>query len=138
MGYLGAASLSAREQKLRDSILRKLEVSELTVKSARPTGIGWAKAADAMREVLGTSLALPPRPDVGWIARMSGRIRDLGLTEEDCTTIAREAAKKGRRTESFEWLIKKAPEYLAEAQLAPTSPVPPAPPKTTRPVSMGG
>lgn len=49
---------------------------------------------------------------------MSTRIRDLGLSEADCRSIARVTiAKDWRGMVSFEALIRQADRLLAEAQL---------------------
>ncbi len=121
--------------KARDGILEKLEKSELIKKTAKPAGIGWERAAAAMRGVLGPTLALPPSPDIGWRSKMSGRVRDLGLSELDCVSIAKVLRAKGWKTYSFEKTIWAADRLLAEAQL-PLSGVPDKPKPTTRPVEM--
>lgn len=121
VGFLESPQCS--ESKLAASALAKLEKSELVKAAGRAPGIGWYRAAAAMREVLGTGLALPPRPDDGWQIWMSTRIRSLGLSEADCRTIAKVAKAKGWRPPiSFETLIKGADRYLADAQLPLAAP----------------
>lgn len=105
------------EEKARDSILDKMDKVELVGGGKQPAGIGWQAAADAMREVLGNRLALPPSPDTVWMIRMSTRIRSLGLSVQDCKSIAKVQAAKGWKTYSFESCIKFADTLLAEAQL---------------------
>ncbi len=69
-----------------------------------------------MKGVLGNRLAVPPNPDVGWVVKMSNRIRDLGLTSENCAAIAR--VLEGRRgIHSFERTIWDADKLLAESEL---------------------
>ncbi len=104
-----------KEEKLRTSIIDKLDVSEMVKGAGQAAGIGWRAAVGAMTTVLGPNLAVPQHPAVSWMAWMSNRIRALGLTEEDCRTLAKVALAKGWRPPiSFETLIKGADRYLAE------------------------
>ncbi len=122
-----------REEKLRESILDKLDKSELVRGAGRAPGIGWQRAAAGMRMVLGPRLAVPTSPAIAWVMKMSNRIRDLGLTLADCTVIARVLEARGWKTYSFEKAIWEADRLLAEAQLEPTK----SPVKTPkRPVDM--
>lgn len=114
---VGSGHPTKTEEKLQQSILDKLEKSELVKKGARPGGIGWEAAAGAMREVLGPSLALPPRPDYVWVAKMNNRIRDLGLSLANCQSIAKVLLAKGWKVYSFEKTIWSADTLLASAQL---------------------
>lgn len=115
--------LTKSETRLRDNIVTKLETSELVKGTGSTPGIGWQRAANAMREVLGSGLALPPSPNAGWMARMSARIRDLGLSETDCRAIAKVWVAKGWRPPfSFEKMILGADRFLAEAQLPLAAP----------------
>lgn len=126
--------------KVRDAVLDKILKSELTKPKARPPGIGWRAAANAMGEVLGSSLALPPNPDAGWCARMSGRIRDQGLSEDDFRLIARLWKAKWPRAPAytFERAVMNATALLAEAKHeGPGNPDPPKP-ETNRPLTMEG
>ncbi len=108
--------------KIGERVLEKLEKSELVKGKGRPAGLGWNAAAAAMRGVLGAKLAVPPNPDIGWIMKMSNRIRDLGLVEEHCERIARALERKGWRTYSFEKAIWEADRLLAESDSQPEKP----------------
>ncbi len=109
-------SPSDEGREVANSILEKLAASERPKKTT--PGIGWVRAAEAMREVLGEQLAMPPHPTQEWLIWMCKRIRTLGLTENDCRVIAKVIVSKGWRPPySFENLIKGADRYLAEAQL---------------------
>lgn len=83
-------------------------------KAKEKPGIGVDRAIAAMREVLGTKLAVPRNPTVQWIIRQSQRIRDLGLTEEDCRLIAKNISAKWAAPYSFEYCIRAADRLLAE------------------------
>ena len=113
-----AEAEGAEPGKIGEGVLEKLERSELTGTKKSTPGIGWQRAANAMREVLGKSLALPPRPTEQWMAWMSQRIKMLGLSEADCRSIAKVVQAKGWRPPiSFETLIKGADRHLSEAQM---------------------
>ena len=107
------------ELALADSIVNKLEKSEMLKPSAKATGIGWRVAVDAMREVLGAQLAAPPNPDPVWMIKVSNRIRELGLSQEDCRSIAQVLKKRGWKVYSFDYAIRYADTLLQEAQLGP-------------------
>jgi hypothetical protein len=113
-----------RGVKTAQSILDKIELAELVKpKKESPPGLGWENAATAMRSVLGPALATPPNPDDTWRMKMSGRIKSLGLTFEDCRMIAAVLSRRGWKTYSFEKAIWEADRLLAEAG-APTVPQP--------------
>jgi hypothetical protein len=116
---LATSAASKTEERLRQSILDKLEKSELVKGKGRAPGIGWFAAAAAMRTVLGPSLATPPSPDVGWIMKMSNRIRELGLTADDCARIAQALKARGRAPFSFEKAIWEADRLLAAPATTP-------------------
>lgn len=121
-----------REAKLITSILSKLEKSELTKVQATTPGIGWVVAAATMREVLGATLATPPHPDPVWMMKMNNRIRTLGLSVQDCKSIAKVLWAKQWRVYSFEKTIWNADTLLAEAQLD----IPPTRGPDRRPMQM--
>lgn len=95
---------------LRDR-LRKLSEPKPTV----AVGIGVDRAISAMKEVLGDKLAVPRNPSSNWKIYLSTRIRDLGLTEDDCRSIARAIAVKWDPPYGFEYCIKAADRLLAES-----------------------
>lgn len=114
---LSVDGLTAKDKKLAESIVAKLEKSELTKAGATAPGIGWVVAAGVMREVLGPTLATPPHPDPVWMMKMNNRIRTLGLSVQDCKSIAKVLWQKQWRVYSFEKTIWNADTLLAEAQL---------------------
>lgn len=116
----------------KQSVLDKLEKSEMVKPSDKPSGIGWAAAAKAMREVLGPTLAVPSNPSVEWMVKMNNRIRDLGLSLQDCRSIAKVLAAKQWRVYSFEKTIWAADTLLAEAQLE----IPQTQPRRAAPLEM--
>lgn len=100
----------------------------------KPTaGIGVTRAIAAMREVLGAGLAVPTKPSDQWCMYLARRIRDLGLTEEDCRVIARVLAVKWNPPFGFEYAIKAADRLLAEASTVRRA----AKTKASAPVEMG-
>lgn len=107
---LEVAKGTPKDDKLIASIRTKLLSSEMKKKQA--AGIGWQHAHRMMREVLGDRVTVPPAPMETWCIWMNKRIRDLGLTEEHCRTIARNVAS-WQGNISFENLIKGADRYLA-------------------------
>lgn len=90
--------------------LQKLSAPKVTVKP----GIGVDRAIIAMREVLGDKLAVPKKPSDFWVIMQAKRIRDLGLSEEDCRTIARNISAKWNAPYSFEYCIRAADRLLVE------------------------
>ena len=132
LGELGDTQRVDIPAKVCQAILDKLEKSEMVKTSARPTGIGWAVAAQAMRDILGARLAVPPNPDIGWIVKMNNRIRDLGLSVMDCKSIAKVQLAKGWKVYSFEKTIWAADTLLQEAQLD----IPATRPREAAPLSM--
>lgn len=99
-----------------ESALVKLEGSDIVL-AKKTAGIGWIAAAEAMREVLGATLALPPAPDWGWQSRLAARIRDLGLTRDHFRTIAKVLKAKRWTVYSFEKAVWAADKLLAESEL---------------------
>jgi hypothetical protein len=119
---------AGRDIRTGEGILEKLEKSELVRGAGKAPGLGWTRAAAAMRAVLGPRLAVPPSPDIAWIMKMSNRIRDLGLTELNCRGIAGVLlARTHPRYHSFERAIWDADKLLAEAQLGPPTRAPSGP-----------
>lgn len=96
-------------------LLEKLQ--KINTPKAKPkAGIGVDRAIAAMRSVLGDKLAVPRNPSDVWVICRARRIRDLGLTEDDCKTIARAIASKWDAPYSFEYCINAADRLLAEAE----------------------
>jgi hypothetical protein len=100
--------------------LEKLSAPKIKVKS----GIGVDRAITAMREVLGDKLAVPKHPSEFWLMMQSKRIRDLGLSEDDCRTIARNIAAKWNSPYSFEYCIRAADRLLVEKHSRPKEAAP--------------
>lgn len=100
-----------------------LALSERLHRGNKPkpaAGIGIDRAIEAMRSVLHKSLAVPSNPSADWRMWMASRIRNLGLTEEDCKRIARVMSAKWDPPYGFEYAIKAADRLLAESETAPT------------------
>lgn len=113
-GLAGATSSSWKETRKQLQLLQeKLDKLSAPKVKAKP-GIGVDKAIAAMREVLGDKLGVPRKPGEQWIIRHSQRIRDLGLSEDDCKTIAKNIAAKWNPPYSFEYCIKAADRLLVE------------------------
>jgi hypothetical protein len=127
---------TGKRRKTACAILDKLEKSELLKPSAKVAGIGWKVALEAMREILGARLAAPPSPDSVWMIRMSNRIRELGLTPDNCRAIARELLARGWKVYSFDYAIRYADTLLQEATLETTLAPGPRPPRAAAPLSM--
>ena len=109
--------LKAQETRDLAEAVKRIEMAELAGPKKKAPGIGWQAAADAMRGVLGDNLALPPSPTTEWCVRMSGKIRDWGLTAEDCVKIAT-ATKSWRQPVSFETAIYKGLSLLSTPSAA--------------------
>lgn len=97
-------------------LLERLQ-KENTPKTKGAPGIGVNRAIAAMREVLGVKLAVPKNPTTSWIIPLANRIKALGLTEEDCKTIARAVQVKWQNPPyGFEYCIRAADRLLAESE----------------------
>jgi len=123
-GLAGASSKSWKDTRkhllaLQDK-LNKLSEPKLKVKP----GIGVERAVTAMREILGDKLAVPKKPGDQWIFWQAKRIRDLGLTEDDCKSIAKNILAKWNPPYSFEYCIKAADRLLAEKATRPKESAP--------------
>ena len=127
-----SADLKAQEKRDLAEAVKRIEMAELAGPKKKAPGIGWQAAADAMVGVLGKRLVLPPSPTAEWCGRMSAKLRDWGLTVEDCVTIATNA--KGWRTPSmsFETLVYKALSLLG----TPSAASEPGPGPRFKPVGM--
>ncbi len=108
-----AGSGYAADTKVAAGILDKLALSELPVKSRNPT-LSVNDAIDAFRSVLGKRLLAPRHEAIGVLSQMKNRMAALGLTADDCRTIAQRAAVEWPdgliRAES---LVRKADVFLS-------------------------
>jgi hypothetical protein len=96
--------------------LKLLQAKLTKMDAPKPkSGIGVDRAIVAMQEVLGKLLAVPKNPSAEWKMYLARRIRDLGLTEDDCRTIARTMMVKWNPPFGFEYGIKAADRLLAES-----------------------
>lgn len=105
---------SAKERKARDSILTKLELAELPVKKGTYLTVNDAIAA--FKEVLGPRLLAPRFEARGVLGRMKNRIQALGLTRQDCVSIAKVASVQWAGIIRAESLVRQADKLLVEAQ----------------------
>lgn len=101
------------ELKLADSILDKLEKSELVRGTGRAPGLPYPAILAAFRAGLGDRLLNPMGATV---ARLCARVRELGLSIDDCTAIAVSAAKRWRGPVKAISLVNNA-ELLLSAPL---------------------
>jgi hypothetical protein len=112
-------------------------LQEKLTKASAPkpaAGIGVHRAIEAMRGVLGKALAVPKAPSTEWLMWMASRIRNLGLTEQDCAKIARVMSRKWEPPYGFEYAIKAADRLLAESETTLTKK---GVRRTEAPVEMG-
>jgi hypothetical protein len=122
-GMAGSKESWQGTRKLLMELHAKLE--KLSAPKIKPkSGIGVDRAITAMREVLGDKLAVPKKPSEQWIILQAKRIRDLGLTEEDCRIIARNISAKWNPPYSFEYCIRAADRLLAEKATRPKESAP--------------
>lgn len=117
---LDAVIVALSKKPSNSKVVKQLTLlSEKLHKSNAPKketpGIGVAKAIEAMKEVLGSKLAVPKNPSTQWTIYLAKRIRDLGLTVEDCKSIARAISNKWDPPYGFEYCIKAADRLLAES-----------------------
>lgn len=114
-GLVGAKSISWNNTRKQLLLLQeRLEKLGAPKKQVKP-GIGIERAVAAMREILGDNLAVPKNPADQWCFWQAKRIRDLGLTEDDCRSIARCISTKWNPPYSFEYCIRAADRLLAES-----------------------
>ena len=109
-----AGCTNDKEERLRASVLAKLEASEMPV---RKTGLSAQVAVEAFAGVLGNRLVQPPRAALGVWGAMGNRLRMLGLTRGDCVTIAKVAAAAWRGPIKAESLVRQADTLLSGAQM---------------------
>lgn len=108
----GAAG--SRDRKTADSILEKLEKSEMVKGKGRAPGIPYPKVLEAFRCELGDRLVPPLGGAVGMMLK---RIGTLGLTLDDLHTIAREAGRRWKGRIKAESLVRQAETLLHESRL---------------------
>jgi hypothetical protein len=105
-------------------VLRGLEkkmLAALAPPEDKP-GIGWRRFAELLKEHLGARLAVPENPTPAWYARISGKLKEQGVTEAQTTTVARWMAGWRRVPVSLDYLAYRMPEMLAQAELRPGAP----------------
>ena len=106
----GVMDFGAKGQKAKASILAKLDKAE----APKASGLDVKAAVEAFRGVLGSRLILPMGAVWGM---MQNRIRALGLTEEDCRTIATVAASDWQGKVKAESLVRQAEKLLSESSV---------------------
>jgi hypothetical protein len=82
------------------------------------TGLGWKRFSEIAREELGEKLAMPESPGAAWYARVSGKLRELGVTEEDARLLSRYVASWRRQSVALEYLANQATVLIAQAKRA--------------------
>lgn len=102
-----------KSRKAWSSFIAKVRKSE-----AKAAGLDVKAAVEAFRGVLGSRLILPMGAVWGM---MQNRIRALGLTEADCTAIAKVAAADWAGRIKAESLVRQAEKLLSEGQTPGTS-----------------
>lgn len=110
---LAGFSLTDKQRKVANSVLDKLEAAEAP-KEARGA-VTLAEATAAFQAELGSRLTLPPSPDQTWYIVQQKRLKQLGLTNDHCTTIAREAGAQWQGRIKLASLINQAESLLADA-----------------------
>lgn len=122
---------NAKEEKLRESILEKLEKSELVKGKGRAPGMSYGEITAAFREVLGDRLAPAMGEFVGAVVQ---GVRRMGLSRSDLTTIAVVAGAQWKGRIKEQSLVNQA-QVLLSAPLPSTPPSGIEPPGT-KPVGM--
>jgi hypothetical protein len=107
---------TVKEEKLRESIVDKLEKSELVKGKGRAPGLALSEAFSGFSQELGTRVTYPPRTAGPLLGQMANRLRMLGLTRGDCVTVARVAGLKWKGQIKAETLIRHAENLLVEAR----------------------
>jgi len=107
---------AALERRIRsgESVNAELiRVLDEEVVQQRKPGLSYAELVEAFRLQLGKDLALPPNPQIGWIARCVNTAREYGLEREHIASIC-EAARRLYPGRSYEmdYLIRSAPRLL--------------------------
>src|SRR5262245_30377449 len=78
-----------KQESLRDAVNRKLDESEAPPE--KRNGLSIREAVTAFQEALARRLVLPPDGANGIYAQMQKRLTALGLSRQDCVTIAKQA-----------------------------------------------
>lgn len=127
-------AFSKGELKAADSVLEKLVACEAPQVKSR-SGLLVRDAITAFRSVIDRRLIAPPAGANGLFAQMQNRLNALGLTYEQCVTIATQANTEWKSGNiKVESLIRQAEVLLAHAdgQYAQESR------ETAQPVEMDG
>jgi hypothetical protein len=80
------------------------------------SGLGWKRFAEICKEELGDRLSLPANPAAGWYSRISAKLRELGVTEDDAREAAEYVASWRRQAVGLEYLASRVPELLTSAR----------------------
>jgi hypothetical protein len=123
LGHVHLSDYGSRIVKDAHAILEKLELAEMPVKKG--TYLSTNDAIAAFKEVLGQRLLAPGFQAVGVLAQMKNRIQALGLTRQDCVTIAKVAGSEWQGVIRAESLVRQADKLLAKSQLDIKSFAPP-------------
>ena len=99
-------------QGIRRLILDKVAISQ-TLKEfnkaptiEQPKSLGWARAFEVAKEVLGReNVTKPPFPDNSWYARVGGVIRREGMSEDSVRELAEYCRDNLRKPVSFDFMI---------------------------------
>lgn len=103
-----------KSSKTAESVLEKLELAELPVRKGSYLTV--PDAISAFREVLGQRLLAPRFEARGVLGQMKNRIQALGLTRQDCITIAKVAGEQWQGVIRAESLVRQADKLLADGQ----------------------
>lgn len=121
LGLFAATLGKAAEQRAAESVREKLRLMEAPPPLKEAAGLGFAAAEAAFRAELGVRLVVPPNPPGSWYAIQSRAIKMLGVTAEDCATIAATAALKWTGRIKIESLVRQGAVLLSEAKDGPVA-----------------
>ena len=114
MRIIERASTEAELQGVRRLLLDKISISKTlkefnkapSADEPKRVSLGWAKAFEIAREVLGReNVTMPKFPDNSWYARVGGVIRREGMTEGDVRDLAQYCKDNLRQPTSFDFMI---------------------------------
>lgn len=98
-----------------ESARAKIEDSEKAAPH-RETGLAIGKAIEAFTVELGARLVLPPSPPGSWYAIQTRKLASMGVTVDDCRSIAKQAGSQWKGKIKVESLINQGAVLLDDAK----------------------
>lgn len=115
--FIKGQPLKESWRRTAESIGAKLDTAEAP-QVPKAKGLPVRDAIDGFRDGLGNRLLALDSYSTGWYAKVSNRLSLLGLTKEDCTTIARNAGQEWKGRIKVDSLVNNAERFLVVHETA--------------------